>query len=139
MRHVTIFAAVCITGCAAPQTQQPPVAASTCSSAKECEIKWAAARRWINDNCGYKLQHYTSEYMETFNATNSSPSLACRVSKEPIDAMTYRLTFEAGCDNIFGCSPPVAQAQNDFYRFVTDSGSIIPQESTPTAQSAPQQ
>ena len=103
------------------------VPASTCSSEKECEVKWSAARRWIHDNCGFKLQHYSGDFMETFNATDYSPSLACRVSKEPVSQSTYQLRFEANCANMFGCNPPVQQARNDFNRYVTGAWAIMPE------------
>lgn len=93
----------------------------TCKEAKECEIKWAAARDWVINNAGWKLQHVTADYLETFNPTASSPNLAMRVVKEPKSDGSYQIKATAWCDNMFGCVPDGWEALKKFNDHVNGS------------------
>lgn len=86
----------------------------TCNSDKECDVKWSAARQWILANAGWKLQHVQPDYMETYNAINSSPALAVRVVKEARQEGGSRIIATVWCDNIFGCNPDKFDALMDF-------------------------
>lgn len=73
-----------------------------CTSDKECAAKWSAARRWVLDNCGFRLQHITDDYMETFNIRDvASTSMWCRVTKSPISETESRIELENGVNNPF--------------------------------------
>lgn len=73
-----------------------------CSSDKECAAKWSAARRWVLDNCGFKLQHVTDDYMETFNIRDpASTAMWCRVTKSPTSETEYVIELENGANNWF--------------------------------------
>lgn len=73
-----------------------------CSSDKECQAKWSAARRWVLDNCGFKLQHVTDDYMETFNIRDpASTNMWCRVTKSPTSETEYVIELENGVNNLF--------------------------------------
>jgi hypothetical protein len=91
-----------------------------CYSPETCEAAWAAARTWIQQNAGFKLQTYSSDFMETYNPTNSSPELAASVSKEPIGGGKYQLTIKLWCDNMFGCQPNEKVAHATFNQFVNE-------------------
>lgn len=119
MKRVTFSAGalIVLAGCAATQSaeRQGQLAEinrtiPTCSDSKECEIKWAAARSWIISNAGWKLQHVTSDFLETYNAVGGSASLAVRVVKEPQANGSYRILGSIWCDNMFGCVPDQFEA-----------------------------
>ncbi len=94
--------------------------APTCMTDRECELKWAAARRWVMNNSPYKLQIVTGDYLETYSATGGSPRISVRVSKEPIKAGTggYIILVAVVCDNMFGCVPDAWDAAIAFNKEV---------------------
>lgn len=116
-----------IEGCATAAVdpaKQARVQASvpTCEGAEECELKWAAARRWVLENAGFKLQNVTNDFLETYNPTNHSPSLAARVMKEPIGGGRYRIVVSLWCANMFGCIPDAWDAAQAFNNYVNAAG-----------------
>lgn len=83
--------------------EQYEAAIPRCSSDKECQAKWAAARRWVLDHCGFKLEHVTDDFMETFNSGNAAATqMWCRVTKSPINETAYKIELENGANNWFG-------------------------------------
>ncbi|WP_301530078.1 hypothetical protein [Klebsiella pneumoniae] len=74
MKKVVIFlATLALAGCVSNserQKQQAEIDRTTpsCSSQKQCDAAWAAARQWVNQNCGMKIQNYSSDYIETYNS-----------------------------------------------------------------------
>lgn len=93
----------------------------TCSDNRECEVKWNAARTWIVKNAGWKLQHVTPDYLETYNSVDASVYLAVRVNKEPTPDGGYRILGSVWCANILGCHPDKYDALLDFNRSVNKS------------------
>lgn len=88
-----------------------------CSTDKECAAKWAAARRWVLDNCGFKLQHITDDYLETYNIRDSaSTAMWCRVTKSPESETVSRIELENGVNNPFsqGGVAPARRSFNDY-------------------------
>ena len=70
----------------------------TCQTERECEVKWATARRWVLENAGMKLQHVTNDFLETFNSPEYSGRLAVRVVKEPLQGGSgYRIVITTQC------------------------------------------
>ena len=92
-----------------------------CTSPKECEVKWAAARSWIIQNAGWKLQHVQPDFMETYNSINSSTRLAVRVVKEPLQNGGYKITATVWCDNWISCYPDKLDALLSFNNTVNGS------------------
>ena len=88
-----------------------------CTEARECEVKWSAARRFVNTHSAKKLQMLTNDYMETYGPGNAEPGLSWRVSKEPAGS-GYRFVAEAWCANIFGCQPDALKTMVEFNSFV---------------------
>lgn len=96
--------------------------APTCREAKECEVKWSAAREWVTHNAGYRLQHITSDYLATYGPGNSDVELAVTVTKRPVPDGSYKLVVTVACSNWIGCQPrPPLDAALDFNRTVTAS------------------
>ena len=74
----------------------------TCSSPKECEAKWAAARNWVLSSCGMRLQHVEADFLETYRSGDSANTdLYCRVTRTPISETAYRIELVAGANNPF--------------------------------------
>lgn len=92
----------------------------TCIGEKDCEVKWAAARKWVTTNSPYRIRLITSDYLETFTPVGGSPSIGVRVSKEP-SASGYRIVPNIWCDNMFGCVPDAWDALISFNKFVAEA------------------
>lgn len=124
------MAVVILTACAGAGSGGSNVAAKraqveatvpTCVTSEECELKWAAARRWVLETSGFKIQNITDDFLETYNPTSGSPSLAARVVKEPLGGGRYRLVVTLWCDNMFGCVPNAWDAALSFNQYVNGS------------------
>ncbi len=131
MKHPTFLftlTAAILAGCATAPTAEQIAARNaiaetipTCSSEKECEVKWAAARAWINANAGWRLQHVQADYLETYNSVGGSTNIAVRVTKEPLRTGGYRILGSVWCDNMFGCYPDKWIALKHFNDYVNAS------------------
>lgn len=91
----------------------------TCASAKECEVKWAAARQWVLANSGMKLQTVTPDFMQTYNPPSDSLELSASVQKIPAADGSYKIGIGLACGNAFGCRLSPFDAAIDFNKFVT--------------------
>ena len=100
------------------KTQEFIKTVPVCYSERECEMKWSSARRWVIENARYKIQTMTPDFIETYNPSSGSPSLAVRVTKEPIASGGYRIIVKTWCDNVFGCGPDSQDAEQNFNNFV---------------------
>lgn len=93
----------------------------TCKEARECEVKWAAARKWVLDHSAYKIQHITDDYIETYNPQRYSTGIAVRVRKDAISSGGYRFLVDVWCDNSRGCQPDSQSAAISFNRTVNSA------------------
>ncbi|MBA3563092.1 MAG: hypothetical protein H0W33_03605 [Gammaproteobacteria bacterium] len=91
-----------------------------CITDDECDRKWAFARRWVLDNSGYKIQHYSDDYIETFNIRDiAATRLWVRVTREPAEYDdSYRILVELGCNNPLGCNMELPEARQRFNDYV---------------------
>lgn len=99
----------------------------TCTGEKDCEFKWAAARRWIVSELTVKLQHHGPDFMETFDPEESG--IGARVMKEPIDTNTYRIVIDTWCQGL-GCflsELRLKQSFNDFVNGASGSAALRPE------------
>lgn len=142
MRIALLIAATALlAGCA--NNQSAPLKAEflrtvpQCHDAHDCELKWSAARNWVLRNAGFKIQTYNDDFLETYNPTPNSPSLAARVLKEPIPSGGYEIRVELWCNNIFGCVPDSWASAVDFNHKVGAAGTqaIAPPSAASTAAS----
>lgn len=104
-------------GCATmtPQQQaafQQQMAATQphCTSTRQCQAAWSAARNWVTNTCGMKIQTMTETYIETYNSPETSTDLACRVTIDPDPRGGYTLSIAVSCGNLFGCVPDAHKA-----------------------------
>jgi hypothetical protein len=134
-----VAAAVMLSGCATfnenmanarnEQAQVKSRFAATrpaCQNEQQCEKMWAAARNWVINNCGMKIQNITDGYIETYGSTGTQ--LACRVTKDPMANGNWQLTVTTGCNNMFGCIPDAWQAALNFNEVV---GAVMFQTAPP--------
>jgi hypothetical protein len=97
-----------------------------CTTPQQCVAMWTAARKWVRNACGYKLEKDTDNLLETYNTVNNtiprqvSRSLACRVTRTPRTEGGYVFTVTASCSAITPrtnpCYPPADEAMSDFNR-----------------------
>ncbi|MHB1174069.1 MAG: hypothetical protein ACYCZJ_02955 [Sulfuriferula sp.] len=131
MRNLMLSATlIALTGCAT--NQSPEMLAKQaefnrtipiCTDEKDCNAKWEAAQLWVIHNAAFKIQTATNVLIETYNATDSTPSIAARVTKEPMGGGKYQFIVSVWCDNIFGCQPNSWDAALNFNRTV---GAVTP-------------
>jgi|SRR6185312_4578263 len=145
MKTMLIAAAACLLGGCAMMPPSPQEAALEaqakatvphCTSARQCEGEWAAAREWVTSNCPMKIQTMTDSYISTYNGVGDDDAdISCSVSKDPMPAGGYQIAFSAGCGNMFGCVPSPWQAAVDFNKAVNAAGVAF--ASAPPAVPAP--
>ena len=107
-----------------------------CTGEKDCEFKWAAARRWMVTELTEKLQHHSSDFMETFDPEESG--IGARVMKEPVDGNTYRIVIDTWCRGL-GCfvsETRLKQSFNDYVNGELGAASVRP-ESTAEPRNSP--
>lgn len=118
-RIVSVMTVALLTSCALSPEQQAAVANQQqrflesrprCYDSSSCERIWSAARNWVINNCGMKIQNITDGYIETYNSTDGSTDIHCLVTKDPLPDNGYVLNVTIGCANVFGCVPNVSQA-----------------------------
>jgi hypothetical protein len=108
-------------GCATTTPKQQAKMDETvamCFVEKECEVKWAVARKWVLNNITRKIQIYSDDLIETYNPKPQSPLLAARVVKEPNPQGGYAILANVWCDNPLGCQPKKVDAIVSFNNYV---------------------
>ncbi|EGT5705066.1 PDZ domain-containing protein [Cronobacter malonaticus] len=116
---------ILLTGCVSEkqrnaQQEQMNKTVPTCASQKQCDAAWSAARQWVTQNCGMKIQNYSADYIETYNSLPNSPSTACQVTKNLQPSGVNTLNITVSCGNIFGCVPNQVDSVLAFNKFVGD-------------------
>ncbi len=117
---LSLFAISCAPVQTIPQAQLDETL-PLCYSDIDCEAKWAAARRWVQENAGYKIQIYSDDLIETYNSTNSA--LSASVTKNLIANNIYSIHLKVWCgEDLFGCRPTLESAILHFNDYITNSG-----------------
>ena len=94
----------------------------TCTGAKECEIKWAAARMWVIDNVDMKIETYSTDYIQTYNPpTDYGTELAAQVTKNPANDGTYQIKAHIWCNNVYVCESKALTSEQAFNDAVNSS------------------
>jgi hypothetical protein len=121
-----VVTASTVAGCAtmSPQQaaawqQQMAATQPHCTSQRQCEAAWSAARNWVTSNCGMKIQSITDNFIQTYNSPESSVDLQCEVTKDPDPKGGYTLSIADGCANPFGCATDAHAAALDFNKQVS--------------------
>ena len=125
--RIAALMALALVGCASgpdPAVKaQAQATVPSCASPRECEVKWAAAREWVQRTSPFKFQIMQPDMLETFNPPSGSPELAARITKVPLQDGTYRITASLWCSNPYGCSIEPWSAVLQFNDAVTASWS----------------
>lgn len=111
---------LCSVGCAkmTPQDRLDAAQQVTCSSKDDCELKWARATKWLQDNSAWKLRTVTDNVLTT-EGPNGEVTTAYEVTKFPLGGGTYEIQFKAGCVNQgLGCHPSIGKATASFKNYV---------------------
>jgi len=99
-------------------TAQAPV----CHTEAECTLMWATARTFLLNYAGYKMQTYTSDFMQTYNPPPYTGYLAAEVNKEPTaDGRGYVIAAKFWC-TLDTCSPNQWETLDQFNRQVAAAG-----------------
>ncbi len=118
-----IGACAMLSGCATTGAPTVPVAAApVCTSAAQCSAEWAAARTFVVQNAGYRIQTYSRDFMQTYNASGESPDLAAEVNMQPAGNGAYKIAASFWCDNLIGCIPNQWKTLDAFNRAVAAAG-----------------
>ena len=121
-KATSICAALSLSACAAPGPVKPITPAPVCSIQAQCTAEWAEARTFVLNNAGFKIQTYSRDFFQTYNATGDSASLAASVNKQPLAGGAYKIVASFWCDNIFGCIPNQRTTLDQFNRAVAAAG-----------------
>ncbi len=124
MRHrLTISVlSLLVAACAADAPQTPIAPAPICAGTPQCTAEWAEARTFVLQNAGYKIQTYSPDFMQTYNPSGESPSLAAQVNMQPLAGGSYKLVASFWCDNLFGCIPNQWKTLDSFNLAVAAAG-----------------
>jgi hypothetical protein len=92
-----------------------------CTSQTECEVKWAKAIRWLQDNSRWKFRNVTENLVTTEGPMDSS-NAAFEVTRVPHgDGKTYDIVLRAWC-GASQCRPSILELGADFARVVGEAG-----------------
>lgn len=90
----------------------------SCSSQRQCDAAWAAARQWVTQNCGMKIQNYSDDYIETYNSVGDATKTSCQVTKNPQPSGVNSINIRISCANMFVCVPDQYQSVIEFNKYV---------------------
>lgn len=124
-----IFMATTLVGCATVtplQQEKWNESIPICFGDDDCRTKWAAARDWVRENAGYKIQIYSDDFIETYSPIGSDQKIAVSVTKKPLATYAAGVTtngifINVRCGNVFGCVPSHDQAITAFNRYVAQT------------------
>jgi hypothetical protein len=107
---------------------------STCFSKSECEIKWAAAKRWVTKDPRRRIKYYTDSFIETEEPPLDSTELAVQIVKEALPQGGYKFVITTKCYHEFGCSPSKWDAEIDFNNYINsgEQGKTVVSDKQPS-------
>lgn len=111
---------------ATPEQRMAAAQQVTCSGKDDCELKWARATKWLQDNSHWKLR-LVSESILTTEGPNGQVLTAYEVNKFPLGNGVYEIQFKAGCSSEgLGCHPSTVTATASFKRYVLTGEMVAP-------------
>ncbi len=124
----TLAGIVVASGCAhvTPEQQAAASLQVTCTGKDDCELKWARATKWLQDNSHWKLRTVTESVLTT-EGPNGEVFTAYEVNKFPLGDGGYEIQFKAGCSNKgLGCHPSIVGATASFKQYVATGAMTNP-------------
>lgn len=127
---IAAFLAWSLAGCAMTEANQQMMfryqqSKPTCTGKDECELKWAAARRWVQNNAGLRIQNYSDDFIQTYKAGDyANTDLGVEVTKEPLGGGSYQIVARMWINNAFGQGdiPAKLVAFNDYVNTAMPGG-----------------
>jgi len=102
MRTPTFIFVLALTGCASTPPRPIEIGPTpTCSTETDCAAKWSAARTYVLQHAGMKIQTYSTDFLETYNSTDWS--VAAQVNKQPLPGGGYAIVARFGCGSGWNC------------------------------------
>jgi hypothetical protein len=93
-----------------------------CLDADECEMMWAAARRWVQQHSGFRIDTYSDDYIQTHKSGDyANTLLGVEVWKDPIGGGMYEIRTRMWRNNAFS-QGDIPQKMLDFNRYVAAAG-----------------
>jgi len=116
-----------LSGCATVSIEQKQIWRETgpvCFTKPDCDAKWAAARNWVQENSGYRIETYSDNLIETYHPPDASPKIAARVSKTPDGTSSEGnqiniIEIKVWCTKTLGCIPTVDESVLKFNQYVS--------------------
>ena len=132
-----------LSGCAAITPKDKTLLNETvalCSSKSECDAKWSAAKEWALNHSSMKLQVYSDDLIETYDAPGDSPVLAVIIRKQPTaNPGVYAISIDLWCNSVSECVPPIKVAISDFNAHVNSAVAHGPSYSTENVKNESEQ
>lgn len=106
-KAAAIALSVAVSSCAMTAENQALMARAratvpTCTGESDCELKWAAARRWVQNNAGFRIQNYSNDFIQTYKSGDyANTDLGVEVSKEPLGGGAYQIVARMWVNNAF--------------------------------------
>ena len=115
-----LVAAVLLVGCAsrAPREARIPYAAVSCADTAQCNALWSRAQVYLAQHGAFRMQFATDSILQTFGPQQGFPMLAFTVTKEAALDGSATITMDGRCGNMFGCTPDISEARQDFNRYL---------------------
>ena len=110
---------VALSGCMATDQQRAKWRETTpvCYSKPDCDVKWSAARRWVQENVKYKIRIYSDDFIETYGK-GDDPEISVSVAKNPTQG-GHTIDINVTCGMPFiGCVPSIDSSVLSFNNYV---------------------
>ena len=90
-----------------------------------CKIEWQRAQLWLGKHATTKVQTATDVVLQTYNPRPDAPEYSFSVTKEPIGGDRYKISAEAFCGSMLGCSPRKIDVHNALLYYVKTGDDLI--------------
>src|SRR6267143_6200735 len=90
-----------------------------------CKIEWQRAQFWLGKHATTKVQTATDVVIQTYNPRPDAPEYSFSVTKEPIGGDRYKISAEAFCGSMLGCSPRKIDVHNALLYYVKTGDDLI--------------
>ena len=129
-----LLASACGTPYAA-QENYLHVESPECDTADQCEIMWGAALTWVQQNCGFRIENITDNFIQTHKSGDFSDiKLGYEVTKTPLGQGRYKFAPRFWVNNWMSAS----HAKQQEARFKIDIARAGGITLTPSARHDPQ-
>ena len=90
-----------------------------------CKTEWQRAQFWLGKHATTKVQTATDIVIQTYNPRPDAPEYSFSVTKEPIGGDRYKISAEAFCGSMLGCSPRKIDVHNALLYYVKTGDDLI--------------